>query len=115
MSFISYINMQRKVVHIYRDQDGREPVIDWLESIKDITTRARIKNRLRRIELGNLGDTKSIGQGIYEMRLHFGPGYRIYFGQVDNVVVVLLCGGDKGSQVKDIKRAQEHWTDYKNS
>ena len=106
--------MQRKVVHIYRDQDGREPVIDWLESIKDITTRARIKNRLRRIEPGNLGDTKSIGQGIYEMRLHFGPGYRIYFGQVDNVVVVLLCGGDKGSQVKDIKRAQEHWIDYKN-
>ena len=107
--------MQRKVVHIYRDQDGREPLIDWLESIKDITTRARIKNRLRRLELGNPGDTKSIGQGIYEMRLHFGPGYRIYFGQVDNVVVVLLCGGDKGSQVKDVKRAKEYWTDYKNS
>jgi len=107
--------MQSKVVNIYRDSQGREPVVDWLESIRDITTRARIKNRLRRIALGNLGDCKSIGQGMYELRLHFGPGYRVYFGQVDNVIILLLCGGDKSTQAKDIKKAKEYWTDYKNT
>jgi len=107
--------MQSKVVNIYRDSQGREPVVDWLESIRDITTRARIKNRLRRIALGNLGDCKSIGQGMYELRLHFGPGYRVYFGQVDNVIILLLCGGDKSTQAKDIKKAKECWTDYKNT
>lgn len=121
MSLISYtvnINtkkMQSRVVKIYRNQDGKEPLVDWLESVQDITTRARIKNRLRRLELGNLGDTKSVGQGVYELRLDFGPGFRVYFGNVDNMIVLLLCGGDKGSQTKDIKKAIEYWFDYKHS
>lgn len=105
-------NNQRKLVKIYQDQHGYEPLVKWLESIRDLTIRARISNRLRRLELGNLGDCKSLGQGIYEPRLHFGSGYRVYFGQNDKTII-LLYGGTKHSQFKDIKLAQKYWADYK--
>jgi len=100
------------ILEIYKDNNGDEPLIDWIESIKDIITRARIRNRLRRIELGNFGDHKSVGGGVFELRLVFGPGYRVYFGKVDNVIVLLLCGGDKKSQVKDIELAKKYWQDF---
>lgn len=103
-----------KTLEIYQDAKGKEPVIEWIESIKDITIKARIKNRLRRIELGILGDYKSIGSGMFELRLKFGSGYRIYFGEVNGKIILLLCGGDKSSQNKDIKKAEEYWQDYKN-
>lgn len=73
----------------------------------------RIRNRLRRIELGNLGNYKSLGAGIYELKFSFGPGYRIYFAEVENTVILLLAGGDKSSQSKDIKRAKIYWRGYK--
>ena len=74
--------------------------------LKDVKGRARIVARLRSVELGNLGDVKSVGQGISEMRFHFGPGYRIYFTRRDDVVIFLLVGGDKSSQKRDIERAK---------
>ncbi len=64
------------------------------------------------MEDGNLGDCSVVGAGVYEMRIHFGPGYRVYFGQEGTHIIVLLCGGDKSTQAKDIKRAQEYWADY---
>lgn len=67
--------------------------------------KARIDVRIRRISLGNFGDTKSVGKGVSELRMDFGPGYRIYFVQKQNIVVILLCGGDKSSQESDISRA----------
>jgi len=108
-------NTRKRLLKIYQDRHGKELFIDWLESIRDITTRARIKNRLRRIELGNMGDCEPIGKGVFELRLHFGPGYRVYFGEVDDVIIILFCGGDKRSQRKDASRAQEYWIDYKES
>lgn len=105
----------KKIVKIYQDPRGKEPFIEWLESIQDITTRARIKNRVRRIELGNLGDCKSVGKGVFELRLHFGAGYRAYCGQAGHIVVILLCGGDKRTQTQDIALAQHYWADYKES
>ena len=78
----------------------------------DTSARARIQARVLRFETGNMGDHKSIGSGVWEARVAFGPGYRIYFGKVGSKVVVLLCGGDKGSQRKDITRARRHWADY---
>ena len=102
-------------LQIYRDPNGRESFTEWLKSLQDQRTRKRIQNRIARIESGNLGDHKSVGDGVFELRLQFGPGYRIYFGEVDNTIILLLCGGDKSSQDRDIERAKGYWQEYKES
>lgn len=79
---------------------------DWLRRLSDVQGRARINARLRRVSLGHLGDVKPLGEGIWEMRIFHGPGYRLYFLREDARVIVLLCGGDKGSQQRDIERAR---------
>lgn len=78
----------------------------------DKATRARVQARILRFETGNLRDHKDVGAGVLEARLDFGPGYRVYFGRRGRELVLLLLGGDKGSQTKDIKRAQEFWSQY---
>ena len=90
-----------KVIKILRT----EHFIGWLESLKDVKARARIDMRLYRIALGNLGDAKSVGGGVSEFRIDYGPGYRIYFTRRRKEIVVLLAGGDKKSQKNDIKIA----------
>jgi len=104
---------QKQTLKIYRDKNGKMPLVEWLEAIKDIIIKARIKNRIARMELGNFGDCKLIKAGVYELRLHFGSGYRVYFGKISNIVVLLLCGGDKSSQTKNINQAVEFWEDFK--
>lgn len=78
---------------------------DWLDSMKDRTGKVRILARLRAAEHGNFGDCESVAQAVYEMRVHFGPGYRIYFTRQSGVTYLLLVGGDKSTQRRDIKRA----------
>jgi len=78
----------------------------WLRDLGDRKARARILARLESAQLGNLGDARSVGSGVREMRVHFGPGYRVYFAQRGRIVLVLLCGGDKSTQPRDIARAQ---------
>ena len=102
-------------IQIYRDKNGNEPFERWLTSIRDNRTVARIDNRLKRVRLGQLGDHRSIGEGVFEFRLDFGPGYRIYFGRIGNQRLLLLMGGDKNSQAKDIARAKQYWKDFKES
>lgn len=80
-----------------------------METIADEKTRLRIDARLARLRLGNFGDCKSLGGGIYELRIDVGPGFRIYFGRSGHQVVILLCGGDKSTQRADIKRARQYW------
>jgi putative addiction module killer protein len=80
---------------------------DWLDGLRDRKARLRIDDRLRRLASGNAGDTKSVGGGVQELRLHFGPGYRIYYIWRDGVLIILLCGGDKSSQARDITKAKE--------
>ena len=99
------------VVHEYVDDNGRIPFRNWLASL-DMITRARVQARVLRFEMGNLGDHKDVGQGVWEARLDFGPGYRVYFGKKRREMVLLLTGGDKSSQKKDIKRAQQFWNKY---
>ena len=80
--------------------------IDWLVALRDIPARARIAKRIDRIALGNFGDAKSVGGGVSELRFTFGPGYRVYYTRRGDIVVILLCGGDKSSQEQDIERAK---------
>ena len=72
-----------------------------------------IDKQLVRLEDGNFGDCQPVGEGVFELRLHFGAGYRIYFSQIENTLVLLLCGGDKKSQARDIERAKTYWQEYK--
>jgi putative addiction module killer protein len=102
-------------LEIYQDANGKEPFTEWLESLKDRKTRTRIQTRLDRIEVGNFGDYRSVGDGVFELRFHFGSGYRIYFGEVNNIILLLLCGGDKSSQTRDIRDAKAYWQEYKES
>ena len=95
----------------YQTADGKSPFREWLDTLTKVV-RARIQARVLRFELGNLGDHKSVGEGVSEARVMFGPGYRIYFGKDGNAVIVLLVGGDKRSQTKDIAKAQGFWRDY---
>jgi putative addiction module killer protein len=79
--------------------------VKWLDGLKDIRARALVLTRIERIALGNPGDVKAVGQGVSEMRIHYGPGYRVYFTKQGKKVVILLAGGSKRSQAKDIKVA----------
>lgn len=84
-----------------------------MESIQDNRTLSRVQTRLDRLEAGNFGDCRTVGEGVFELRLHFGAGYRIYFGEVYDTIVLLLCAGDKSSQTRDIERAKSCWLQYK--
>ena len=102
-----------KTVIVYRDEAGNEPFTDWLNSLRDSTTRRRILKRLLQLEQGHYGDVKPVGAGVNELRFFFGAGYRVYFGEEDNKIVVLLCGGDKSGQRRDVQKAQAYWQEYK--
>jgi putative addiction module killer protein len=97
----------------YQKDDGREPLTEWLSAVRDKTAQARIRIRLRQLEVGNFGDCAPVGEGVIELRIHLGAGYRVYCGQHGKTVVILLCGGDKNSQAKDIRLAKELWTEWK--
>jgi len=97
-----------KTLRNYVSPEGSEPFQEWLDSLKDATTRARIRRRLDRVELGNFGDHASVGDGVFELRLFFGSGYRIYYAEFDDLIVILLCGGDKSSQKQDIEDAKSY-------
>jgi putative addiction module killer protein len=79
----------------------------WFAALKDQNAKARIDVRIRRISLGNFGDVEPVGNGVSEIRVDYGPGYRVYFIKMGNIVVILLCGGDKSTQAKDIQKAHD--------
>ncbi|MEB3337024.1 MAG: type II toxin-antitoxin system RelE/ParE family toxin [Leptolyngbyaceae bacterium] len=99
-------------VEVYTTQEGKQPFTDWINSLKDTQGANKILLRIRRIQLGNLGDYKFITEGVFELRIKFGPGYRVYFGKVADRIILLLCGGDKSSQTSDIQQALQYWADY---
>lgn len=81
----------------YETADGASPFQEWLDGLRDVRARALIRKRLIRVRQGNLGEWRSVGDGVKEIKIAFGPGYRVYFGEDGDTLVVLLCGGDKGS------------------
>ena len=97
---------------LYVTPEGKIPFSDWLETLKDKRAKAEVKRRLDRVIEGNLGDHKFIGEKLFELRITYGPGYRIYCGEVEGKIIVLLCAGDKSTQSKDIEEAKEYWANY---
>ena len=93
-------------------ETGRKPFREWLEGLKDVAGRGKIRVRLDRARLGNLGDNHSIGEGVRELRIDYGPGYRVYFALDGNRLILLLLGGDKSSQERDIDMAKEYWREH---
>ena len=101
------------LIEILLYRKGRSlPFSDWLASLRDARAVGVVRARLNRIRLGNFGDCKSVGGGVEELRIDFGPGYRVYYGREGSLVVVLLCGGSKKSQARDILTAQRNWKEY---
>ena len=94
-------------------EGGRSYYAEWFNSL-DAVTSARIDRYVRRMEQGNMGDSKGVGEGVLELRIDCGPGYRVYYGTDQNRIVVLLGGGSKRSQSRDITNAIERWNSYRN-
>ncbi|MGL5063194.1 MAG: type II toxin-antitoxin system RelE/ParE family toxin [Microcoleus sp.] len=109
------MEVQPKEIQRYTTPDGRVPFSEWLDSLRDLKAKFKIDRRLDRVAAGNLGDYRSVGEGVCELRINYGPGYRIYFGQVEESIVLLLIGGDKSTQEQDIRKAKGYWTDYRSS
>jgi putative addiction module killer protein len=100
----------KNVVHFL--VGARDPFDEWMESLKDATAFSKINIRLKRVAQGNFGDSGPVGQRVSELREHYGPGYRIYFGQEDGDAVILLTGGTKKTQARDMARAKDLWKEY---
>jgi putative addiction module killer protein len=100
-------------VQYYITENGIEPVVQWLDSLRDKKTKARIASHIGRMRHGNFGDSESVGGGVSELKIDFGPGYRVYYAKSGTEIVLLLCAGTKKSQDKDIDVAKEYWEDFK--
>jgi len=101
-------------LEVYESSAGERPFEEWLRCLKDLRAKAKIRVRLDRVRLGNLGKCGKVGDGVHELKIHFGPGYRVYFGMAGKTCVLLLCGGSKKTQKIDILKAKEYFIDYKN-
>lgn len=112
MYLVGYIRIVEIEIELYETIAGYCPFDVWFESLRELHTRAKILTRLDRLKLGNFGDCKVLGSGIAELRIHYGPGIRIYYSKIGNKIVLLLCGGDKSSQRKDIDKAKEYLKEY---
>ena len=99
-------------IRIFRHKDGRAPFELWINKLRDRRAKAKVLIRLDRVILGNLGDIKSVGEGVSELRIDIGKGYRVYFGRKGESVIILLCGGNKSTQQVDIKQAKKYWSEF---
>ena len=106
------MEVQPREIKNYLAADGTCPFAEWLDYLRDTRAVDKIEKRLKRVASGNLGDYRFVGEGVCELKIDYGPGYRVYFGQISSKIVLLLCGGDKSSQEQDIHRAKEYWKDY---
>jgi putative addiction module killer protein len=106
------ITVKQRVAEIYESPSGKKPYFKWIKGLKDNKGKAKIFARVDRAKTGNFGDYKDLKDGVFEMREDFGPGYRIYFGIDGDEIIILLAGGDKGSQDSDIAKAKDYWLEY---
>lgn len=116
MSLIRYnqsVSGEPYAIEIFTTKSGSSPFDDWFRSLRDEKAKAIVRVRLARVRQGNFGDRKPVGEGVMELRVQYGPGYRIYFAMSGKTVVLLLTAGDKSTQKKDIKKAIAYWNDYR--
>jgi putative addiction module killer protein len=97
----------------YVKEDGSAPFAQWLSTLRDLQAKTAIRRRIDRFEAGNSGNTRALRGGVSELKIDLGPGYRVYFAQHGKIIVLLLCGGDKGTQDADIAKAVSYWEDWK--
>ncbi len=100
-------------LRIYTDLQNRQPLTQWLADLKDVRARAQVRARLARVGAGNLGDCKPLREGVQELKIDYGPGYRVYLSRQGPVMVLLLCGSDKSDQTKAINQAIDYLNDWK--
>ena len=100
-------------LRIYADSNGKVPLTHWLAELKDMRARAQIRARLARVSAGNFGDCKPLRDGVQELKIDYGPGYRVYLSRQGPVLVLLLCGSDKGDQSRAINQAIDYLNDWK--
>lgn len=97
----------------YLTRDGKDPIVEWLAGLRDMQAKAAVIRRLNRLEQGNFGDFKPLRDGVCELRIDVGPGYRVYYVRSARTVLLLLCGGTKRNQNSDIDRACNYWRDWR--
>jgi putative addiction module killer protein len=100
-------------IEYYRRFDGHVPYEDWFRSLQDLQAKAIIRTRLNRVQVGNFGDCEPAREGVHELKIDYGPGYRVYFGKIGLTIVLILCGGPKKTQSKDISLAITYFAEYK--
>jgi putative addiction module killer protein len=105
------VDVRPRTIYQYATREGWVPFEAWYSTLKDRDAKVAIEARLARVRRGLLGDCKPVAHGVFELRIFAGPGYRLYFGQRNKSFVILLCGGDKSSQARDIQKAQYYWED----
>jgi putative addiction module killer protein len=101
-----------QAIRVYETKGGTRPFDAWLRKLRDSRARQRVRTRINRLRLGNFGDYQVVGDGVCELRIDCGPGYRVYYGRDGAEIVILLIGGDKRTQDRDIETAKEYWADY---
>lgn len=107
------MKIKERLVEYFSTPHGKIPVKEWIHSIKDQLTQAILYKRIRQAAAGNFGDHKSVGSGVFELRINYGPGYRIYYGIHNDEMILLLVGGSKRTQRADIEKAKVYWTIFK--
>ena len=113
LSSIGYsLSVLEREIKKLKLQNGLVPFDEWFDSLRDQRMQVAVDARLTRVRAGNFGDCKSVGSGVFELRIAFGPGLRVYYGLHGRQIVVLLGGGDKSSQARDIRRAQQLWQQF---
>ena len=100
-------------IKVYITPSGKCPFNKWLNDLVDKKAQIAIDLRLERLRIGNFGQSKLLGNGVYELKIDFGPGYRVYFSKIGLTIILLLCAGDKKSQQKDIEKATQYFQDFK--
>src|SRR4051812_28147199 len=103
------MQLKPRAVYYYRTLLGKEPAKEWLSSVKDKMTLAILYKRIRQAGLGQFGKTRSVGDGVWELKIDYGSGYRVYYGIHQDDLILILLGGSKRSQVSDIKKARAYW------